>query len=210
MAGKGWAIALLLVIFSTVLRLLLRPPAGQSSSRVPAESATVDQQVLEAVFEDLLTYTGDDSPVATRGSSPKKLLFSPRAAAVRLQVDDVLDRYQRERWDKLTEFELAGAREAAEHLVRRIGTDDLFIPFRPKDARVLIQSDADDGTGRERLNVADDRPIRAWPPGYSQGKGFCIVRLVIPWGIHHAEATYLLARRDAKWVVLLRQFVYYL
>ena len=37
-----------------------------------------------------------------------------------------------------------------------------------------------------------------------------IVRLVIPWSIHHAEATYLLTRRRGRWFVSLRQFVYYL
>jgi hypothetical protein len=73
----------------------------------------------------------------------------------------------------------------------------------------LIREEAVGGKRRTGLLTRYDRPIQAWPPGYSRDKSLCIVRLVIPWSMHHADATYLLVQRKARWVVLVRQFVYY-
>ena len=38
---------------------------------------------------------------------------------------------------------------------------------------------------------------------------YAIVFLSIPWSMHHADGTYLLAREGTGWRVILRQFVYY-
>jgi hypothetical protein len=209
MAGRGSAAALLLLLVSTARLLLLGQPVARPPDRLGSGNAVLDPQVLETVLQDLLTYMGDDSPVTRRGFAPKQLVFSARAAVNPQDVDDVLYRHHKERWAKLAPAELAAAREAAEHLVQRIRANELFKPFRPKDERILVRGEVDDGKRRGDLFAMDARPIRAWPPGYSRDKSFSMVRLIIPWSIHHANATYLLAWRHARWVVLLRQFVYY-
>jgi hypothetical protein len=209
MAGTGRAIVSHLAHFSIVWMLLIGPIAAWSHSRTICENAAVDQQVLETVLHDLLTEPSTDSPVAIRGSAPKRLLFSPRAAVRPQSVEDVLYRHEKKPWDKLTRVEVVRTHEAAEHLLQRIGANDSFSAFQPKDKRVLIRDEAASGKRPAGLRIWYDRPIQAWPPGYSQDKSLCIVRLVIPWSIHHADATYILVKRKARWAVLLRQFVYY-
>jgi hypothetical protein len=51
--------------------------------------------------------------------------------------------------------------------------------------------------------------VVAYPPGYTADGTFAAVSLILPWSIHHADATYLLARDGDRWRVVLRQFVYY-
>src|SRR5699024_9895044 len=95
--------------------------------------------------------------------------------------------------------------EAAEDIVRRNYAAEGFKPFQPRDPRVRL----DDGAPALGRNIRFDRPVRAWPPGYSANVEFAIVFLSIPSSMHHADATYLLARDGDGWRVVLRQFVYY-
>ena len=67
----------------------------------------------------------------------------------------------------------------------------------------------DDGARAPGANLRFDRPLHAWPPGYSADGQYAIVFLSIPWSMHHADGTYLLARDGEVWRVVLRQFVYY-
>ena len=54
-----------------------------------------------------------------------------------------------------------------------------------------------------------DRPISALMPGFSAAGDLAVVRLLLPWSIHHADATFVLARGPDGWKVLVRQFTYY-
>src|SRR2546421_417127 len=48
-------------------------------------------------------------------------------------------------------------------------------------------------------------------PGYSQDRKFACVYLTYPWsgGFHGGVATYVLAKRKEKWIVLVRQYIRY-
>jgi hypothetical protein len=109
MASKGSAVSRFAAFASIVWMLLGLLAAWSHSGRVP-ENAGVDQQVLETVLQDLLTDTGNDSPVAIRGSAPKQLLFSPQAEVYPQSVEDVLYRHEKKLWDKLTRVEVARTR----------------------------------------------------------------------------------------------------
>ena len=54
-----------------------------------------------------------------------------------------------------------------------------------------------------------DRPVLAYAPGFTADGRFAAVSLILPWSIHHADATYLLARDGDGWRIVLRQFVYF-
>ena len=62
----------------------------------------------------------------------------------------------------------------------------------------------------ERDNPLElDRPIQAWPPGYSNDKRVALVRLSIPWSIHSAVATYLLSKTSSGWIAVRRDLAIY-
>ena len=74
---------------------------------------------------------------------------------------------------------------------------------------ISVQALASLRSSVRQLGSIYERPIRAWPPGYTRGGRYAIVFLSIPWSMHHADGTYLLERDGNGWKVLLRQFVYY-
>lgn len=171
--------------------------------------AKLDAQVVRSVLEDLLSYRGNDSPVAFGGGPlPTKLLFSVQAAGYRQTVREVLyrDPYYEKAWAARTQEDIRQARQAAAHLVRRIGSFDTFTAFNPEDKRIEIAEKQ--GHRQKSATWSFDRPIQAWPPGYSHNHSFAVVRLSIPWSMHHAEATYLLRKEDGTWKVVLRAFVF--
>lgn len=162
----------------------------------------LDFSALNFVLQDLLTYTGDDSPVLIRDSPPSELIFAPDAAAWSQTIDAVLYRQEEKPWANLTAAQQILLLEAASNLVLRVNSADAFTGYEPVDKRIRIFSDP---TTPDVFN----RPIRAWSPGYSQDKSIAVVRLSIPWSIHHVDGTYVLARSDTGWTILVRQFVYY-
>ncbi len=185
-----------------------RPTAD---GRIVVEKAisVLDNEVLAAVLDDILTYRGEDSPVAVQGSPPTEILFEPKPVQYPQTIDEVLFRHQQELWTKLTPTQTSASREAADHLVKRIQNRDFFVAFKPQDKRVRIHEEREAQTAEESVRSRFDRPIEAWPPGYSKNKRFAVVRLIVPWSIHHAEGTYVLSEDHGKWTVRLRQFVYY-
>jgi hypothetical protein len=129
-------------------------------------------------------------------------LFELTPAQYSQTIDEVL--YEREPW-MLTQAERRASREAAEHLARRIQGYNSRGDFRVKNPRIRIFASGSENNGLGLF----DRPISACAPGYSNDGRFAIVRLSIPWGMHHADGTFLLSEANGKWTVLLRQFVYY-
>ena len=171
----------------------------------------VDAAVVGRVLEDLVTNLSDENPVAPRGKLLETIRFSPESATWKQTVDMVLYEHEPQRWQRLTEPQRAAVREAAGHLVARTLTAPQHLELHdvPKPITVIDKPATTDGAERGPPGVFE-RPIRAWLPGYSDDQSVAVVRLSIPWSIHHAEATYVLQRADGKWAVLLRQFVYYL
>ena len=140
----------------------------------PVTSTQLDTSVLNVVLNDLLTYTGDDSPVAAKGNPPNELLFDPESATYAQTRDEVMFECREEPWRNLTPVQLDSASQAASDLVKRIESKDLTENFQSSDKRISTDA-AKDGF---------DRPIRSWPPGFSADNRISIVRMVIPWSMH--------------------------
>ena len=162
-----------------------------------------DHAVIEVALADLLALP--DSPLASRKVPPAEIKFAPRATTYPVKATRILMRRDKEKWAALSKEQLDAASEAAEEIVRRNYAADGFKPFQPRDPRVRL----DDGAPAAGRNLRFDRPVSAWPPGYSANGNYAIVFLSIPWSMHHADATYLLARDGDGWRIVLRQFVYY-
>lgn len=179
---------------------------GIVSADDPANLSSRDRTVLNVVLEDLLTYSGDDSPVKTVKGPPDKLFFSPDAEEWPQTVEQVLYRHTKEPWEKLTQQQLTLAQEAAGNLADRSKGHDFFTGFEPVDARVHLVPKKKPAESVENIY---NRPIKAWSPGFSSNGTLAVVRLSIPWSIHSADGTYVLIREGDAWSILLRQFVFY-
>jgi hypothetical protein len=182
-------------------------PAGAFVQAPPKSesNASSDSAVLEVVLTDLLSWP--DSPLEFPETAEKQLLFSPEALTDPLKVSEILDGHGWRKRTKLSRAEVRLAREAAGDLVRRREMKHSFSGLRPKDPRIVIwdRIRAESKRGRVRPQV-----FRAYAPGYSRDRRLAIVRLTFPWSIHDGEGTYVLARKEGEWVVLTRDFVYYL
>lgn len=183
-------------------------PASQPTLKSP--TVTVDQEVMQVVLGDLLAST--DSPLARRDSPPAEIRLAAQPAKYPRTVATILLRHDKKQWAALSPHELTAATEAAEALVRRHQRGDDFGPLKPIDPRIKIEPDPT--TAPAATANADravfGRPVHVYPPGYSSDGSFAVVALSIPWSIHHADATYILARDEqGGWRIILRQFVYY-
>ena len=181
-------------------------PTTQFSTPAPTLAPAAlnrDHVVIEVALADLLALP--ESPLASRKVPPAEIKFAPRATTYPVKATRILMRRDKEKWAALSKEQLDGASEAAEEIVRRNYAADGFKPFEPRDPRVRL----DDGAPTPGRNLRFDRPVSAWPPGYSADGNHAIVFLSIPWSMHHADATYLLARDGDGWRIVLRQFVYY-
>ena len=180
-------------------------PPGAATTQPAAIAQDRDHVVIEAVLADLLA--AKESPVAVRGQAPTEIRFAEKAATYPVTAQGILLRHDKEKWAALSPTELDAATEAANEIVRRHASSDGFKPFVPRDARVNVQ--AEPTTQSARSSVLE-RPVQAWPPGFTADGRYAIVFLSIPWSMHHANATYLLQRGGGDgWRIVLRQFVYY-
>lgn len=187
------------------------PSAAPASPEASRPVGDVDAAVIGRVLKDLVTNKGDENPVAPRGTLLESIQFSREAVAWQQTVDMVLYEHEPQRWQRLTKSQRAAVHEAAEDLVARTPANQqrFRIDEAPKPITLIEKPATTNGADRGPPEVFN-RAIRAWLPGYSADGTIAVVRLSIPWSIHHAEGTYVLRRADGSWVVLLRQFVYYL
>ena len=206
---------------NAIFPLLLLAAVVAPAKAAPATQKTIadlDRAVLETVFADLLTSA--DTPVAARKNPPGNIRVADEAASWKITAEQVLRQHDKKSWSALSPAQLDAARQAADDLVRRHEGHDTFAPFTPSDPRVQRVSATTRPATRSTRSTRSttrplaeiyDRPIRAWSPGYAADRKFAVVQLSIPWSMHHADGTYLLKWDDAaaKWVVVLRQFIYY-
>jgi hypothetical protein len=172
------------------------PPKPKADS-----DAVRDRAVLEIVLKDLLSCP--DSGLLSRETN-KRIHFSPEAPSYRTDLEHVLDRWKREKeWDKLSPVQFALAQQAARELIRRLEEKGVFEGFKPKDERIIIwdkaRADATRDPQHWPLQV-----FHAYAPGYSQDRQLAIVRLTFDCFLHPGHTTYILARKEGKWVVLTR------
>ena len=161
-----------------------------------------DHSILNIVLEDLLSYTSPDSPVLDAGASPKTLHFDPAPAIWPRTIDAVLYQKAGVQWSDLQRENEKHIAEAASNLVARITTPTSGEPYIPANPRIQLLSEASQYTTWVR-------PIRAYRPGYSLDGSIAISLVVIPWGNHHADGTYILFRAEESWRIALRQFNIY-
>ncbi|MCB9772289.1 MAG: hypothetical protein H6754_07040 [Candidatus Omnitrophica bacterium] len=175
-------------------------------AKTTTDISSRDELVLNTVLKDLLTYSGDDSPLKNAKGLPKTIFITPNAP-INIQsqtVEKILTRNTQESWEKLTAEQLSATQEAAQNLVDRLLARDFFKDFTSEDTRIQI---AKDGVELPRLTGA----LSAWSPGYSRNETIAVVRLHIPWSrIHSGDGTYILIKEGDAWRVLLRQFNIYL
>jgi hypothetical protein len=188
-------------------------PTSTPATTQKSALSEVDREVLEAVFADLITLRDKNNPVAVRGQPPESIRVSENPVTWKITVEQVLRQHDKKVWEALSAAEMELARAAASDLVRRHETRDTFVSFTSRDPRVQPVSATTKPATRSNLPLAEvyNRPICAWSPGYAADRKFAAVQLSIPWSMHHADGTYLLRWDDAtaKWVVVLRQFIFY-
>jgi hypothetical protein len=195
----------------------------------------IDDEVIDVVLNDLLTKGDTPLAVGKEKSAPKAILFSPEPAPFPRKVETILLQHDKKQWEKLSEPQRVAAQEAATDLVSRIKARDdasdgptaprsatapatrpldfdglsrvaISRPFAPSDPRVKL---FDPTTTTTKPSRFDNRPVYAWRPGFTADQKYAVVSLSIPWSMHHADATYLLEKKGDTWVIVLRQFVYY-
>jgi len=170
-----------------------------------------DMIVLEIVLADLMSYSGSDSPLKsfvvcrrTDADGHKPLLLSQNTLKWKPNSADVLDRQadQEMQWRALTNSEYL-LTQAATNLVSRATPEHSL-------GNLEFTNTAIEVVASEHQSTRFERPIHVWLPGYSDDGTLSIVRLSIPWSLHHADGTYVLIQTNAEWRIVLRQFVYYL
>jgi hypothetical protein len=180
------------------------PPTSASAAQ------SRDYAVLESALTDLLTYKGRDSPLPYQRS----LRFDRRAVRTQIADSALLDDvYSRD--TKPPDRALRPAVvEATQDMVRRTNSPDSFADYTPGHRGITLYRTrtvhARDREGVAAYQELSRRPVRAWLPGYSREGQTAVIRLVVPWSIHHAEGTFLLTETDGRWKVIWRCFVYYL
>ncbi|MGB7160541.1 MAG: hypothetical protein WBD40_20920 [Tepidisphaeraceae bacterium] len=177
------------------------PNTMTAAARQPARP--VDHAVLDFVLGDLLTL--NDSPLKVRNGPPAEIRFAPEPARYPVTPKRVLMRRDEKLWAALSQTDVDGAAEATAALILRHERKETFGPFQPATPRVKLETQPPPTT----IGSIYERPVRAWPPGYSDDGRYAVVFLSIPWSMHHADGTYLLRREADGWRVALRQFVYY-
>lgn len=186
-------------------------PKTKADKDAAREAAARDVAVLEAVLVDLVSHP--DSPVETKKESKKRIFFSTDAPTYQVQAAEVLRTSDDKKLEKLSKEQLASARVAAQHLARRAAKKDVFKVFVPKDKRITMYSkeeadkDKDLYSSRQRPQV-----FYAYPPGYSADQQLAVVHLSFTWSgnLHGAAGTYVLTKQKDEWIVILRNFTFFL
>src|SRR5262249_20094239 len=92
--------------------------------------AVLGGEVLSAVLTDVMPNHGE-----------RRIVFDLKAAGYSQTVDDVLYRDDEESWGKLTAAQITATKQAASHLITRVGTQVEFREFTPADESIEIFSD---------------------------------------------------------------------
>lgn len=183
------------VTFSAALLIALFGVSSDAS-----EWLTRDNEVLNAVFVDLLENSSDDFEARER------ILFNPVADERPLTSNSILTPAGdfEEWWEQLTTDQRRLTKEAVAKLVSRIGANDLIRGFDPRDDRIQLFAK------KEISSYGMRSPFQAWPPGYSEDGTIAVVILSFGWGsFHGASSTHVLLGHDEEWRVLVRGFTFY-
>jgi hypothetical protein len=176
------------------------------------EAAARDAAVLQVVFDDMLSKDNSESPTEWTGDQSKPVYVSRNTPKRRLDTSQVLSRGDEKKWKALTKAQSGAAAEAAADLVARADKGDSLPELVSTSGRLKIHEDAGAATRPTPENsFGGGRAVNVFPPGYSRDGRYALVRLGFPWSgrMHSGEATYIFERTDRGWMVLLRDFIYY-
>ena len=212
--GVRWSMKTRLVVISLMTLLIALAGCASRAQVRPAPQApptsaashSSDDDVLDVMLHDLLTVGDSPLSVGKEKAPPATILLSPTPSKYPRTIDQVLIHHDKAQWAKLSDAQTIAAQEAAADLVARWHAKEMDPPFAPSDSRVKL---FDAATTKPAVSRFDDRPVLAWRPGFSVDHQFAAVSLIIPWSMHHAEATYLLEMKNGAWTIILRQFVYF-
>jgi hypothetical protein len=167
-----------------------------------------DQLVAELMLSDLLARRDPPVFVAVRGRA--NILFSQMPPARKVTVPTILERKEPKEWEKLSSDQLELVRQAAIDLVRRLPKKNACERFAFKDSRVQVIGERE--TSATVGTEFPDRPelVRAYAPGYSPDKRVALLRVTFTAGHHGGVGTYVLARKSSGWMILLREFQYFM
>jgi hypothetical protein len=183
---------------------------AQEASKSKADLVAADDSaVLEVVFQDLLTWP--DSPFRPQKVDDNKLLFSPEAPARRLEAAELHNLMDAKPWPTLSPVQRGFAQEAEGDLLRRHEIKDSFKGFKPKNDKVTLWDKTRADAEPKRYAISSRHQVfSAYAPGYSRDRQLTIVHVTFPRSIHGGIGNYVLAKKDGKWVVLVRNFCYFL
>lgn len=177
---------------------------GQNPERTKIDDR--DMEVLNVILDDLLTYP--DSPHVDR-SPPNEIPLSPLADESPQNARFVFEQILKHSGKPLNKRQRHALEEGLQNVVARTSDGLAFDRDKLKDSRIHIYDE--DALSRPPVQpqIMHPRLVSAWPPGYSRDKKFAVLRLFVPWGYHHTDATYLLSEHQGKWTVIFRDFMDY-
>jgi len=191
-----------MLILTTALLLAATTVATASPhsyrAKHSAQTLTESDRVLNAVFDDLLSYRGKDSPIFhARIPKAKPVFYTINSDYGLWTTEDFEHRpagWPQQSWK--------GVLKLAQHFIGRNKSPISLVGLRAGRREIVLQ--------RAPASFALGRPIEATLLGYSKDHGTSLVVIMIPWGMHHATGFYLL-RQGPKggWKVARRGFLYF-
>jgi hypothetical protein len=155
------------------------------------------------VLTDLMTYDGKQAPRKYRREFHKRVIFDPMIAPLKgahwLEVvimggDDGTPPTHEERKAVLQAVQDSKQRDERVQPERHV----LFNPAHPNIS--LWKSDRNQW----------EPMVSATFPGYSNTEQIAVVQLTFTWAVEHdADGVYLLKRKNGKWQIQRRYFLYY-
>ena len=208
-----------LAITTLICGLVMLSGSGEPATSAVAERKPTTQEavardaaVLQVVFDDMLSKDNSESPTEWTRDQSKPVYVSRNPPERPMEASRVLSLSDEKKLKTLKNAERDAATEAANDLVARAGKGEPLPELESTSGRVKIYEDAGAATQPTRENfLAGERASSVFLPGYSKDGRYAVVRLGFPWSgrMHSGEATYILARTDGGWKVLLRDFIYY-
>jgi hypothetical protein len=187
----------------------------QTQDKPTSSRAKTDAEIMDVVMVDILT--AKDSPWEDYSGSERP---KPAKRRIRLSIDTqkygptedaIISRQYKSDWDKLSEDEMLSARQAVKAVLERASEKGWLKGYKPKDRRIVVVDAKKEEKANNERSFIRPQVFRAYPPGYTKDGKMACVHLWYPWsgGFHSGVATYVLAFREGKWVVLVRQFIRY-
>ena len=175
----------------------------------PALNVSLDSSVLEVVLKDLLTEP--NSVFEGQGGRNPTIFFSTERPRMAVSAEQLLDPTRSEKeWKKLSPAQLELAQRGCEEPGRARDDRDDVARYRPIDKRIVVKDAQRAETKQRRGDVLVPQIFTTHTPGFSRDKQIAMVRVDFPWSRHSGYSTYVLARKDGEWVVLVRlSFIFF-